>query len=152
MCDIPVEVDQAENVVRAIFSNHVDKQKLRREAFKERNDDLSVMRHSHIGSDQCKQHALRVRPGNPQIKYKGLAIIGVKEVRGVGSEVTDTRDGNYCGHARLSHGLPVPPPEDPLSAEKTLALHERLDAIKKHARYYPDPDPAAERWTGGELK
>ena len=152
MCDIPIQVDDTENVVRAIFSHHLDKKdRLTRYAFKEPNDDLSVMRHTHMDSDQCKKRALEIRPGNPKITYKGLAVIGVKEVRSVRSEVTDTREGNYCGHARLSNGLLIPPPDDPLAAEKTLELNERLDALRHLARYYADLHPTSQGWGDGEI-
>jgi hypothetical protein len=149
MCDIPVHVADEEQVVRAIFSNHLkNKSTLEKNVFYERNDDLSVMRHTHLGSDQCKKHALEVKPRNPQITYKGFAVIGVKVVREVGSQVTDSRDGNYCGHASLSHGIALPPADDPLFAEQKLALDDRLRKLKTLARFVPDKDPSAEAWTG----
>lgn len=150
MCDIPEVVASEENVVRAIFSGHVDKKVLRKNAFFEINDDVSVMRHSYIGSDECKRRALEVTPGNPAIKYKGLAIIGVKRVRDAKSQVTDSR-AVYCGHAHISHGIPIPPPDDPLYSAQKLQLDDRLRELKQHARYVPDPDPAAPTWTGEEL-
>lgn len=151
MCNIPLDIADEENVVRAIFSNHVDKKKLRKNAFYERHDDVSVMRHSYLGSDQCKKHALEVKPGNAQITYKGLAIIGVKAVRDAGSQATDSRDGNYCGHAHISHGIELPPDNDPLFAQKKLELDDRLRELKRLARYVPDLDPAAEGWRGDAL-
>lgn len=150
MCDIPLEVANEENVVRAIFSSHVDKKTLRKNAFYELHDDVSVMRHSHLGSDQCKKHALQVTPGNSEIKYKGLAIIGVKAVRDAKSQVSDSREV-YCGHAHISHGIPIPPADDPLYAQQKLELDDRLRALKKLARYVPDPEPEAEGWNGGPL-
>jgi hypothetical protein len=151
MCDIPLDVADGENVVRAVFSNHVDNKTLRKNAFYERYDDVSVMRHSYLGSDQCKKHALEVKPGNASIKYKGLAVIGVKAVRDVNSQVTDSRDGNFCGHAHISHGIELPPADDPLFSGKKLELDERLRKLKSLARFVPDPEPSLESWTGEAL-
>ena len=151
MCDIPLDVADGENVVRAIFSNHVDNKTLRKNAFYERNDDVSVMRHTYIGSDQCKKHALEVKPGNANIKYKGLAVIGVRVVRDANSQVTDSREGNFCGHAHISHEIEVPPADDPLFAQQKLELDERLRALKKAARYVADPNPESDGWSGPAL-
>lgn len=150
MCNIPVHVADDEKVVRAIFSNHVDKKSLRKNAFYEMHDDVSVMRHAHLGSDECKKRALEVQPGNASIKYKGLAVIGVKAVRDADSQVTDSR-AVYCGHAHISHGIPVPPPDDPLYAQQRLELDERLRKIKSLARFVLDPDPSLATWTGEAL-
>lgn len=150
MCDIPVPVADEENVVRAIFSSHVDKKALRKNAFYEIHDDVSVMRHSYLGSDQCKKHALAIKPGNASIKYKGLAVIGVKAVRDAHSQVTDSREV-YCGHAHISHGIEVPPANDPLFAQQKLELDERLRKIKSLARFVLDPEPSLETWSGPAL-
>lgn len=150
MCDIPVEVADEEKVVRAIFSCHLDKKNLRRTAFYEMHDDVSVMRHSHLGSDECKKRALEVQPGNAAIRYKGFAVIGVRAVREVSSQVTDSRQV-YCGHAHISHGIPVPPADDPLFAQQKFELDERLRKIKSLARFVPDPEPLQETWSGEAL-
>src|SRR5258708_2113604 len=150
MCDIPVPVADEENVVRAIFSSHVDKNKLRKNAFYEIHDDVSVMRHSRLGSDQCKKHALEIKPGNAGIKYKGLAVIGVKAVRDAKSQVSDSREV-FCGHAHISHGIQVPPADDPLFAQQKLELDERLRKLKSLARFVPDPNPSLETWSGEAL-
>jgi|GEM_PF-1970099 hypothetical protein len=147
MCDIPIEIANEEKIVRAIFSSQVDKKTLRKNAFFEPHDDVSVMRHTHMGSDECKRRALQITPGNPNIKYKGLAVIEAKAIRDSNSQVTDSRIV-YCGHAHISHGIQVPPADDPLYAQQKLELDDRLRELKKLARYIPDPDPAAETWTG----
>jgi len=150
MCDIPVEVADHENVVRAIFSSQVDKKTLRKNAFFEIHDDVSVMRHSYLGSEECKKKALQIVPGNAAIKYKGLAIIGVKAVRDAKSQVADSR-AVYCGHAHISHGIQLPPADDPLYSQQKLELDERLRELKRLARYIPDPDPTSETWKGEQL-
>jgi hypothetical protein len=147
MCDIPLEVTDEENVVRAVFSNHLEGKKLRKTVFFDRRDEASVMRHSHQGSDECKKKALRVVPGDPKLKYKGLAVINVGSVRKARSEVFDSR-AVYCGHAHISHGIAVPPAGDPLMAEQKFQLDERLRTLKDLAQYYPDDDSTAATWTG----
>jgi hypothetical protein len=148
MCDLPLHVGDQEQVVRAIFSNHVKNRTLQKNVFYDRKDDVSVMRHTLIGSDECKKHSSEVRPQDPRITYKGFAVIGVKAVRDTKSKVTDSRDGNFCGHASISHGILLPPDEDPLYAEQKLALDDRLRTLKSLARFIPDPDPSCETWTG----
>lgn len=147
MCEIPIPVDDGERVVRAVFSNHLDKKNLRKDIFNDRRDQVSVMRHSYLGTDECKKRALEVKPGDPNIKYKGLAVIKVGAVREVNSDVNDSRVV-YCGHAHISHGIAVLPADDPLAAQQKFALDERLRALKSLARYIPDPDPTTDTWTG----
>src|SRR5579871_6203614 len=91
MCDIPIEIANEEKIVRAIFSSQVDKKTLRKNAFFEPHDDVSVMRHTHMGSDECKRRALQITPGNPNIKYKGLAVIEAKAIRDSNSQVTESK-------------------------------------------------------------
>jgi hypothetical protein len=147
MCDIPVEIDDVENIVRAVFSHHMDRKNLRKNLFDERQDQASVMRHSHLGSDECRRHALEIRPGNPGVSYKGLAVIQARAIRTTGSEVIDSRQV-YCGHAHVSTNIEVPPANDPLYSSRKLARDERLRELKNLARYYPDPNPAGEAWSG----
>jgi hypothetical protein len=150
MCDIPVAVADHERVVRAVFSHHLNKNKKIREYLFSPGcgpDEVSVMRHSYLGTDACRKEACKVKPANPAVRYKGLAIIAVEAVRNVGSDVIDSREGNYCGHAHISHGIRVPA-EEPLRSELKLRLDERLRKLRDLARYFPDPDPLTETWTG----
>jgi hypothetical protein len=149
MCDIPLPVGDAEKIVRAVFSNHLKKEKLKEYVFHPGSgpDEVSVMRHTYLGSDKCKARALQIKPRNPALKYKGLAAIGVDAVRNSGSQVTDSRHV-FCGHAHISHGIQLPPPEDPLHSELMLRLDDRLRVLKDLARFFPDPDPTSDGWTG----
>jgi len=149
MCDIPIPIDDSEGIVRAILTIHLDpKGKLKTNTFRPKpgTQDVSVMRHSYMGSDACKVKAKGIISSSAKIEYKGLAVVGASEIRAVGSEVTDSRNGmgHYCGHADISHGSVNPPagePDDPM-------LVDKLRALKNAARYYPDPDPSNENWTG----
>jgi hypothetical protein len=152
MCDIPVPVDDQESIVRAILNIHLDeKGKLRANAFRPKpgSQDVSVMRHTHMGSEACRTKAKGIRPGAPNVTYRGLAAIQAGEIRYAGSEVVDSRDGegHYCGHADITHGIVAPPPGEPASP----ALMAKLQALRKAARYYADPAPENENWRGAPI-
>jgi len=151
MCDIPVDIGDRELIVRGILDIHLDKKgKLKSNAFrpKANTDDVSVMRHDYMGSDACKVTARGLAHGT--IEYRGLAVLLASEVRRAGSQVTDSREGNYCGHAHISHGIVVPP-DEPVPSEQTLRLDERLRELRITARYYADPEPPKDAWTGPTL-
>jgi len=151
MCDIPVAIADDETIVRGILDIHLsNKGKLKNNAFRPKagTDEVSVMRHGYLGSQACKAKAVEL--SNNQVSYKGLAVLLAREIQEVGSQVSDSREGNYCGHAHISHGFIVPPdepPESPIS----FALGERLRALRTVARYYRDPEPPNPAWTGQAL-
>jgi hypothetical protein len=147
MCDIPVAVANAETVVRALRECHIRRGKLRDNVFRPmaNTDQLSVMRHTHMGSDACKKIAKEISRTDPSNPYVGLAAIGVGTVRELGSEVTDSREV-YCGHADISHGFVVPAGE-PLEPAQSLHIRNLTD----RARLLLDPAPAATAWTGEQI-
>jgi hypothetical protein len=149
MCDIPVPVADEERVVRAVFSNHLKKNRLSEYLFHPGSgpDEVSVMRSSYLAADECKARALQIKPANPAVRFKGMAVIAVSAVRAVGSQVTDSRQ-IYCGHAHVSHGLPLPPEGDPLLSVLKIRLDERLQLLREQAQFFPDPDPTNNAWTG----
>jgi hypothetical protein len=150
MCDIPLIVADEEKIIRAVFTNNLKRDgTLRETIFSPRGgpDEVSVMRHDYLGSDACKARAQAVKPKMADIKYRGFAVLVVKAVRETGSEVTDSRE-EFCGHAHISHGLPLLPEGDPLYSEAKVRLEERLRLIKVHARYLPDRDPSRPDWIG----
>jgi hypothetical protein len=153
MCDIPEAVGDPEKVVRAVFSNHLKKNKLQKVIFQPSpgTDDVSVMRHAYLGSDACKAAALeKIQQGNPNLKYKGFVVIIVAAVRSTGSDVIDSRV-EFCGHAHISHGFQVPPEGEPLHAELKIKLDDRIRELKELAHFVADPDPASATWTGAAL-
>jgi hypothetical protein len=151
MCDIPIPLQDSETIVRGILNIHVnDKGKLKSNAFrpKPETDEVSVMRHGYLGSDACKSKAREL--SKDQVNYQGLAVLLAREIRHAGSQVVDSREGNYCGHAHISHGIVIPR-DEPLESPLNLALGERLRALRTVARYYADPEPLNEIWTGQPL-
>ncbi len=151
MCDFPVAIADGETIVRGILDIHLnDKGKLKSNAFrpKAQTDDVSVMRHTCMGSDACKTRAREL--SHHGINYRGLAVLLAQEIRAVDSQVTDSREGNYCGHAHISHGIIVPLHE-PLESPLNLVLVEKLRKLRTIARYYSDPEPVNPVWTGQPL-
>jgi len=148
MCDIPVPIDDGEKIVRAVFSQHVSgKTNLRKNLFDDATDKASVMRHTYLGSDECKRRALAIKPGNPDLKYKGLAVIHAHGIRAAGAEVYDSREIE-CGHAHVSTNIAVPPEGDPLQVKIKYERDERLRALKDNARFLADPNSTDPAWTG----
>jgi hypothetical protein len=149
MCNIPIAVTEEETVVRALFECHVNKRKdkLRDNVFRPKpgSDKVSVMRHTYMKSDACKAKAKQIA-ANPTNPYVGLAAITVSDVRGVGSNVADSRE-EFCGHADICHGIVVPADEPP---DPILTL--RVRALREKARLLIDPDPAAKGWAGGQVE
>jgi hypothetical protein len=152
MCDIPVAIDNTEIIVRAVFSNHLKKNKttLDWKVFDDPQDRASVMRHTHLGSDECKRRALRIKQRNAGLKYKGFAVIQAQGIRSTGAEVYDSREAG-CGHAHVSTNIAVPPEGDPLHAKTKYDRDQRLRALQEKARFLPDPDPTADMWSGDAI-
>jgi hypothetical protein len=153
MCDIPIEVVDAEKVVRIVTVSHVNdsKTKLKPRAFRSRPgcDEVSVIRHTYKDAAFCKTKAqeLTAKSG---IEYVGLAVLIVQRIRAAGSEVHDSRE-EFCGHAHISHGIMPGTPNEPLSPVDNLTLDKRVEVLCSIARFHKDPEPQAVGWTGPEL-
>jgi hypothetical protein len=152
MCDIPIEVDDGEKIVRAMMASHVNhaKTKLKPRAFRSRPrcDEVSVIRRTYTGSDFCKAKGRAIASASG-MEYVGLVVLLASQIRQAGSEITDSRD-EFCGHAHISHGIVVPLNE-PLPPQENLELDKKLTALLASALYYRDPNPEANSWTGPEL-
>src|SRR6266850_863488 len=147
MCDLPIDIADAEKIVRAIFSpQHIDhrKNRLRPAAFRSPPDldEVSVIRHTYMGSDFCKVKAKEIAHRRPIIAYVGLAVIRAEDVRATRSTIHDSRE-EYCGHAHISHGV-VLPRDEPLNSALNIVVTERCRALVAMAHYHADPNPAAD--------
>ena len=146
MIEIPIEVSDAETIVRGIFHPfHLNGTKLKWHAFRPppTRADVSVARHDYLGTDQCRTRAKSVRsPG----EYRGLASLKVQAVRAAGPDVVDSRE-QYLGHADIMHVYILEagePPESKVFGE----LRDTCKQLAKEATFRPDPEPAAETWKG----
>jgi hypothetical protein len=153
MCDIPIEVADAEKIVRIVTVSHVNpsKTKLKPRAFRSRPgyDEVSVIRHTYKDANFCKTKAQSL-VASSGIEYVGLAVLVVQRVRAAGSEVHDSRE-EFCGHAHISHGIMPGTPNEPLSPEDNLKLDKRVEVLCSIAHYHKDPEPQTGEWTGPEL-
>ena len=146
MCPIPIDIEDRESIVRAVMSpSHVDEKrpsKLKPAAFRSRagTDDVSVIRHTYMGSNFCKKH------GKARSGYVGLAAITAGSIRSTSSTIHDSRI-QFLGHAHISHGLILPPNEPPGSADNMI-ITERCRALCALATFYRDPEREHETWTG----
>ena len=145
-CDIPEELADSECLARALLKGqHIKKDlsSLRWQAFRPKagDDELSVMRASHLSSTECKQRAKEIGTGE---NYVGFACLLASEVKETGSTPADSR-WVYCGHAHIAHGFVIPA-GDPPPAHVLERLEARCSALKELARVRLDPDPKANTW------
>src|SRR3990172_11119887 len=109
MCNLPVEIADSEKIVRAImYPSHVDKSKgtLNSRAFRPRpcTDQISVIRQTHMGTDFCRSKGKEIAIKATHSTYVGLAVLTANQIRGVGAEVSDSRQ-EFCGHAHVGYGI-----------------------------------------------
>ncbi len=157
MCEIPIDIDDKETIVRAIFQPyHVNKKgKLKPEAFKSPvgKDEVSVIRHTYMGTGFCKRKAKEIeaigKEKGQSKTYKGLASLKAFDIRSVGSDVNDSRDF-FWGHADIHHGI-VRESNEPPESSQLMMLNERLRLLADKAIFYPDPAPDANEWLGADL-
>lgn len=150
MCDLPRDIPNDEQVVRAIkrlhlkSSGHPKPNALRPPPGE---SAVSVVRHA-MGDDFCKDKCREI--AGPE--YSGVLALPSSAARNLGSEVLDFRDGYFCGHAHIDHGILVPPAEgeplDPATSEKLTDLCREIIA---HSKYLADPSPEEPGWSGPPL-
>lgn len=149
--ELPLEISNDERIGRAIkVPAHYDnrKRRLKTAAFRPAPETnlVSVMRGTYLSVDQCKALA---KAASKQAEYLGLAQIGSGEVRECGPELVDARD-EFWGHAHIVHEV-TPPRGEPLPPEVQARFDATLRCLRDKATFYPDPDPAAENWSGEAL-
>jgi hypothetical protein len=153
MCNLPVQIEDSEKIVRAIMSPyHFDKKgNLRPGAFRSApgTDEVSVVRQTQMGSDFCKSKAKEIAVKTANKTYRGLAVLIAARIRTVGAQVIDSQH-IYCGHAHISYGFIVPANEPPES-ETNKKLVELTKGILKSAVYFEDQEPECPTWTGPSL-
>jgi len=149
-CNLPFEIADEEKIVRLIRTpSHIDtrKNKLKPAAFRSQvgTDDVSVVRHSYMGSDFCKAKGKEIMAD----AYIGLAVVTAQNIRNTGSTVHDSRD-EFCGHAHISHGV-ILQPNEPLESEANFLVTERCRELVKMTSLHLDPDPVSSKWSGPKL-
>lgn len=147
MTEIPLEVADAETIVRGICSPfHVKKGKLQWNAFlpPPGSDEVSIIRHDYVGVKFCKAKAKELT--DPQKTYEGMAFINVGVVRACDAEVIDSRVV-YLGHGDIKHQRSNPPRNEPREGPDLEFVRSVCKSIQKKAAYVADPDVASEEWS-----
>jgi hypothetical protein len=150
---VPREVHDDEVVIRAVTTWNVKAGALQRNLFTNNSDDaISVSRRRWIAPWLAKFIA-KLRIENRQLKppktYVGLAYVSARVVRECGSEIVDSRE-EYLGHADIVHGVGPQPRGVPLPAATAKRINKRADAIRRVARFVPDPNPKSLIWSGDD--
>jgi len=146
-CALPIDIVNDENIVRLIRTpQHINKNNmLKPSAFRSKvgTDDVSVIRHTHMGTDFCKSKAKKIMTTD----YVGLAVVSAGNIRDAGSKVRDSRE-EFCGHASIMHGVMILQSDEPPTSQDNLLITERCKRILEYTKYYPDPAPQLDCWTG----
>ena len=149
--DWQLDVSGDEIIVRGITSpHHVNENKeLISPAFEPTpgTDEISVMRILLIGSDSCKRRASALSNPSKAKVYQGLAALRVSAVKSNGALVKDSRSF-YWGHADIKIGVVRPAKSDPPRPQDVKRLNEIRKALKGISKYYTDPQPTSNVWTG----
>ena len=142
-------------MVRAVFYPYHLNDKgtnLKRHAFRSPPDmdEISVIRRHYVDDQFCKDKAMSIDllgrcRGEGRKEFRGFAIISAKAIRKYGSDVVDSRNV-YLAHADIRHGV-VTAKHEPLPAE----LNDRLDQLKKAAKFVSDPFPQRWKWASQQL-
>jgi hypothetical protein len=148
---LPVEIHEAETIVRAVKTpHHVNPAvtRIRPSAFRPAagHTVLSVMRQL-MGDDFCKDKGVEIC-GN---EYIGLAAITAAEIRRPGSLVVDYRH-DFLGHAHIDHQLPAIQRDEPPPADVLQKLDDRCKKLAAAAVFHKDQAPTAPGWSGPALK
>lgn len=113
MCDLPLEIDNEEHLVRAVLTPFHFKTKkgvdvLQPRVFRSTAgvDEVSVIRVTHKGPDFCKQKGKELT-AVPLRNYCGFLVIKAADIRELQCDITDSRE-EYCGHAHICHGIIIP--------------------------------------------
>lgn len=154
MCMLPLDIANEEKIVRVIMTpSHVNQRKntLKPAAFRPRagTDEVSVIRHTHMGSDFCKLKGQSIAADNTKVRYVGLASLTADQIRNTKSTVHDSRN-EYCGHAHIAHGIRSQP-DEPQESATNMEITERCRALVSVATYHPDPNPSTPNWEGPTL-
>ncbi len=141
MTQWPIDIDDSENIARAIFSPyHIKNGKIKPQAFQPTSgtDEISVMRLDWIGFNLCKQKAKQMErlTANPPKTYVTLALLVAKKIREGGLNIIDSRI-QFDGHADIKLGIKVIQGE-PLPPDQLIKLNELKEYLVMHTKLHVD--------------
>lgn len=154
---IPLLIDESEKIVRSIFSPinvHKTKGILLNNAFRPPSDidEISVNRLDYTTPDFCKAVSKKIENPTANRSYFGLALLYKSEIINLMCDVlytpiTTPIDKANPYHADIKVGY-IPKKGEPLPSEISF----KINNLTSTARFYKDPSPELESWTGGALE
>ena len=148
--NIPTYFQPSENIVRAIFSpiNLKKNGALNNNAFKPPAglDEISVNRLSLTSIDFCKTHSKKIENVEQDRSYHGFANLTVQEIHKVNCSIVYSPLPDNLFHADIQIGF-IPQKGKPLPAE----YQYKVQMLAKTSRFYIDPNPQSNIWTGGNI-
>jgi len=142
-CHLPVEISEDEVLLRVVKSPYHFKGNgdLHHKIFipAPGKKDVSLIR-KKLGDDECLQCARKIAAASDPAAYKGFVGVTKMSISDVKSECYDDRDGQFCGHAHLNHGIQMPAKGgEPLNSK----LREDLDLkckeiLRKKVMFFED--------------
>jgi hypothetical protein len=149
MCNLPTDIEDCEDIARAVMSPyHFDRKgNLRAAVFRSApgTDDVSVIRASFIDSDTCKAKAQTIAGDTPGKSYIGFSVLGAASIRSAGAGIVDSRS-QYCGHASIRYGIIVPRNE-PAESDLNRRVTELTRKLLKSCVFHRDSAPGSAQWT-----
>ena len=158
-CHIPVPIEPDEHLIRVVKSPFHFHSKRKNELIPKvfhpapGKSDVSVIRQI-MGDDFCADKARSIASEiRPPAQYNGLLIVEASDVNEVGSCAYDDRDGQFCGHAHINHGVTMPLPGETLAPEERQKLDERCKALLARKKAHePDQLDSGPGWHGRPLR
>jgi hypothetical protein len=147
---IPSKIEDRERIVRVLYfpKNVKNDKALRANAFRTPpdKDEVSIIRVDYCSAKFCKEHGKKYEDPDQKRKYFGLAVLTVKEIRGVDADVVHSPLPGNPAHGDIKIGF-CPPKGEQLPAE----YQYKVDEMVRMSRVHEDKDPDNDEWTGEEL-
>ena len=153
---LPNEFEHSEKIARSIFSpiNVTKSGELKTNTYKPpaNSDEISVNRLNYANATICKKLSKKIESPTKNRNYFGLAILLVSEIRKskadiIYSPINHHKENVNPYHSGIKIGFKVKKGEE-LPSEISYKIKE----MTKTSRFYKDPNPQLEEWTGEELE
>ncbi len=106
---------------------------------------VSVLRHTMLGSTECKRIAVHIIAPED---CGGLAGAMAEVVTLLGVHVVDRPVAQYDGHAEIEYGIRRPEDAEPLDPQSSARLNDLMTQLARRFVYLMDPDVASPVWKG----
>ena len=151
---LPIEFADTEKIARSVFSpvNVTKSDKLRTNTFKSpaNKDEVSVNRLYYTNASHLKKLSKEIE-NPPQRNYFGFAILSKFEISKCNTEVVyspvlEPKDKINPFHSDIKVGY-----IKEKGKEFPAEINYKIDKLITACRFYKDPNPSIDNWTGKEL-